>query len=86
MAEEPSALSTSIAPSSPDAFMLLVEASISGGDAACLDSRAFVNDIVAGEDTFPSEFSCSKSKGEESCRRAGTLADSATCWSDIWMP
>lgn len=86
MAEEPSALSKSIAPSSAEAFMLLVDASRSGGEEACLDNKAFVNDAAAGVDTFRSEFSCSMSKGEESCRRAATLVDSATCWSDIWMP
>lgn len=88
LTEEPSALNKSIPASSTVGLMQLVEASMSGVKEASLDGKEFVYEAVAvGVDGyFPSELSCSMSKGEESCRRVGTRAESATCWSEIWMP
>ena len=88
LAEEPSALSKSIPPSSTVGFVPLVEASMSGGEEVSLDSKEFAYEAVAAavDGYFPSELGCSMSKGEESCRRVDNLADSPTCWSEIWMP
>lgn len=88
LAAVPSAVSKSVPPSSTVGFVPLVEASMSWGEEAKLNGKEFANAAVtAGVDGhFPSELSCSMSKGEESCRREANLADIATCWSDIWMP
>lgn len=88
LAEEPSAFSKSIPPSSAVGFASLVDASMSGVEEASLDSKELECDAeAAGVDgIFPSELSCSTSNGEESCLRVGNRADSATCWSEIWMP
>lgn len=86
-ADEPSGLRISITPSSTIGFAPLVEASISGGEEACLGGKEFVYELIGGvAGYFPSELPCSVSKGEERFCRLGSLADSATCWSEIWMP
>lgn len=86
--EEPAAFSNSVATSSGVGFVPLVEASGSGGEDASLDGKELANEAEADgvDGSFPSETSWSTSKGEESCRRAGSRADNATCWSEIWMP
>lgn len=88
LAEQPSALRKSVPPSPAVGLMLLVEASMSGGEEASLDCKEFVNEAVAAgvDGLFTSELSCSMSQGEVSCCLVGSLADSATCWSEIWMP
>lgn len=88
LAAEPSALSKSAPASSAVGLAPLVEASVSWGEEASLDCKELVNEaVVAGVDgNFTSEPNCSESKGEESCRRAGSRADSPACWSEIWMP
>lgn len=88
LTEEPSALSKSMPCSSTVGLVPLVEASTPRGEKASLDGKEFSYEAVAAgmDGCFPSELSCSMSNGEESCRREGNLADSATCWSEIWMP
>lgn len=84
LTEETSALSKSIPPSWSVGLVPLVEASASGGEEASLDSKELAYEAVTDgvDGYFPSELSCSMSKGEETCR----LAASPTCWSEIWMP
>lgn len=88
LADEPSALSKSLTPSSAVGLVPLVEASMSVGEDASLNGEELAYEAVAvGVDGyFPSEASGSTSKGEESCGRLGSRADSPTCWSEIWMP
>lgn len=88
LAAAPSAVSRSVPPSSTVGFVPLVEASMSGDEEANLNGKESVYAAAAAgvDGHFPSELSCSMSKGEESCRRAANLADIATCWSEIWMP
>lgn len=72
LAEEPSALSKSVAPSSAVGLMLLVDASMSGGEEANLDCKEFVYEAVAAgvDGYFPSEVSCSMSQGDERDRKS----------------